>query len=377
MKKYIISLALVIILVGVTAVAKAADFRYSADQNGSVNVTSVDVPKDLHVVARIVNVNSNVGGDLLAAGNTITVTGNVDNSSFLIGGIINSAGNVGHHLRVAGDTVTVTGVVNGDLYAAGQTLVIDSGAVINGNAYVTGNTVTVKGSIKGGLWSRSTNLVVSGSIGSLNAESTTVELQNKTSIVGNFSYKSPNTASIDTQAKISGQTLYTKTSQSEPITSSLLTLSSLLSLLGVMLLLSLIGFFWPKTSKAIVDQFYSASLKMFFIGLLVLLIGPAALIFALFTFVGAPAALIAGGFWLVAIMLGSLFGQLSAGSWIIATLTKQSEKPIDWQAAVVGVLFFVVLGLIPLVGSLVIFILTMIGFGAVITRFFKTEKADI
>lgn len=375
MKKLSIIALVTLFLAGIIGSAKAADFRYATNQNGSVTISQSDATTDLHVVAQTVTVSNNVGGDLLAAGSDITVSGNVQNSSFLVGGSITTTGNVGHHLRVAGNTVTIAGTITGDVYAAGSDVSIQPSAVITGSLYVAASTLTINGTVKGGVWARTADIVINGSVGSVHAQTSTIEIQSQAIVNGDLTYSAPTSAVIDSAARITGLTKYTvTTATARGWWQDQFSFGRLLVLLGSMLLLWLITLLWPRRTSKAITNFYTNPFKNFLIGLGLLVVGPGLVIASFISLVGMGIAIFAGTVWLTLLVLATVLAPLALGSWLVGKLTKEGDdKPLDWQAIVVGVLIYEIIGFIPILGGLVKFVLVVIGFGALASQTLKRD----
>ncbi|HUD21086.1 MAG TPA: polymer-forming cytoskeletal protein [Candidatus Saccharimonadales bacterium] len=351
MKKIlVVALALVAVAWPFGSLVKAADFR--SDKN-NLTISDVQGPKDLYAASDTVIIDSPVKGDLSVAGNSIIINGDVEDNLFVAGGTVTIRGTVGRHLRVVGSTVTLSGKVNGDLFVAANKINITSGAVISGGTYLAGNLATLDGSFSD-LKAVVNQLTIGG----------TAKLNN------GLTYWSPDTASIDSQAKVTGAVTYhqrAKTNYSYKF-STLFSIFGLFCLIGSMLLLLLLAYLirpiLDKSLKHVSENFW-ASLGL---GFLALIIAPIVLVLLMITVIGIPIAMFGLVVWILALALGSLLAKLVIGSWLVKMIKKQDGLKIDYQSIILGVLVYAIIGFIPVIGPTFNFIIFLVAFGSVIAQ---------
>jgi len=361
--KYIFLALSLLGLVFLSTNAQAAEFRSAASDNGSVVLSGQDTVKDLYTAADTVTISVPVQGDLVAAGATITVANDVQDSLFAAGNSVTLRGTVGRAARIAGREVIIDGTINGDLLVAGQQITISDKTVINGDLIIGGTDVIVNGTVKGLTKIHGTNVALNGTFANVSAYVDNLTLNGATIINGDLLYRAPTQASVNSSAKITGQTNYTK-APSSPRLRGMVGTSHLLTLLGVILLLLLLTRFWPKAIEALLARSTERFGSMLLWGLGITFITPIILVLVAFTLIGLPFALLGFLVWLAALMIGSLIGKLVLGSWVVKSLTRESSYRIDWQVIVVGVLLAAAIGFIPVIGGLITFVLTMVGLGA-------------
>lgn len=79
-----------------------------------------------------------VNGDLYVAGDTVVVDGTINGDLVAIGGMVTLNGTVNGDLLVAGQSIVVNGVVSDDVRAAGQAIRLAPGARVNGDLVIGG-----------------------------------------------------------------------------------------------------------------------------------------------------------------------------------------------------------------------------------------------
>ncbi|MEK7170897.1 MAG: hypothetical protein AAB774_01155 [Patescibacteria group bacterium] len=345
--------------------AQAAEFRSEKD---SVVVKETETPKDLHLVGKNIIVDADTTGDLLLAGETILANGKVENSLFIAGGTITVRSHVLRHVRIAGGTVTLSGRVDGDVYIAGGDVTIADSAEIMGGLYVASGTLNISGKVLGQLKVGGGEVIIDGSVGSTKIYGDSVRLTNKAKINGDFNYEAAKPASIDTAAVITGQTYYTEPPQVDRyglFFGSAFTLGHLLRLLGAILLGWLLIRFWPRTSRKVVDFAVGSPMSAIGYGLLSFFLVSLGGLVLLFTIVGMSLAGVILTLWLLTMMLGSIFGKITLGSWLYRLFKHDESYQLTIGTVSLGIVVSSILMLVPVIGPLVVFITFLLGVGSV------------
>lgn len=360
-------LAMGLLLAAFVMPAQAADFR-SSEQPLSVSQT--EKPHDLHLVGRNIIVDANTTGDLVLAGETILSNGEVENSLFIAGGTVTVRSHVLHHVRIAGGTVTLSGKVDGDVYIAGGDVTFAETAEIGGGVYVASGTLKVAGKVNGELRVGSGTVVIDGSVGSTILYGEDISLTRKARVNGNFDYHSSKTANIDPAAVITGKTTYTKYVGSQfdkygILFGSFLTLGYLLRIIGAIVLGWLLISLWPRTSRKIIDFAFGSPLPSIGYGFLTLIGVLFAVMVLFFTIVGTGVASMLFALWLVALMVGSIFGKILLGSWLYRMFKREAGYQLNVGTVSLGVVAGSILIFIPVIGPFVVFVLYLLGVGSV------------
>lgn len=361
MKKIILGACLCLFLV--PTVALAATFR--ATQSGIATINSGETTKNAYLAGNSVSVNGIVTEDLFAAGSTVTVNGAVNDNITAAGNTITLDGKVGKSVRAAGANIAVNNNVGSDLFAAGGTIslghlatveddlsaaggTIDLNGNVNGNAYLSGGQVTINGKING-------NVIIKG-----NGK---VIIGENAIIGGNLNYQAQEEATIAAGAKIKGAITFKKIAKqnyaSKDIMAGLTLFSLGLTLATYLLLLALI-YLLPKLVRTVVERSYAKPWENLGIGFAYLVVVPCSALILLLTAIGAPISLFAIGLYTVTLGLAKVLVPILVGSLIFKWLAKNNVYRIDWATALIGVIATVVIGMIPIIGWLALFIIYLI-----------------
>jgi len=142
-----IAAALLAVVVALPSVGHAFEIRRS--ENGPVTVAADETINDtLLALGETVSIDGNINGDLLAFGREVTVRGNVTGNVVTGAQSVTIEGTVGGTVLGAGEGVRLENArVGRDFYGWGNGVEIASGANVAGNAMGFGSTVDVDGRV--------------------------------------------------------------------------------------------------------------------------------------------------------------------------------------------------------------------------------------
>jgi hypothetical protein len=282
------------------------------------------------------------------------------------GGLVDVAGSVGGKTHLAGAVVRFDGTATGDLQAAGADVEIGSDAVVNGALSVGGVSVTVDGRIVGPVHLSGAAVVFNGNAGgSVTLDADEIIIGPSAVIAGDLILQSHADASIDANAKISGQTRRMPSERWWTIPPWTWWLAGALFvaggafLAGVLLVVAARGAFAEGVEKASTRPFSSG-----LIGLVVLIVLPlvAALFFA--TVLGAWV-----GFALLLVLpmlflAGHAVVAACIGAWIIDRTGAPRGAGRLLLFLLVGAIILGLIWLIPWGGGIIMGLAGLVGIGA-------------
>ena len=320
----------------------------AAAQNGiggSIVVEEGETVSEVSGVAGAIIVHGTVTGDVSGAAGNVVITGSVD------GDVSVATGN----LRIAGD-------VGGDVSAGGGNVHLEDGATVAGNFDVGAGVVRIEGSI--------------GGDARIGAES--IELGDDASIAGSLTYDGQLEGNLDavagdiTRDRTLGPTTVTEL---QPLVSWVFAVYAFLMnlLLGIILLA-----LFPRFSLGVADRAIAEPVKTGLVGLGVLVVVPLLLIALFITVIGIPLGLVGTLIFLFIAWVSLIYGRFVLGMWLLSAgmrnrlgfqgsddATKVAGVDRKWVALVLGLALGALLGVIPVVGGLVNFLLFLLGLGAI------------
>jgi cytoskeletal protein CcmA (bactofilin family) len=359
-------LLFVVLILTLTATpAAAADIR----QGNEVTIgTTETVEDDLYAFGQTIAINGTVRGDVVAVGNNVSVDGSVTGDLIAAANFITIRGQVGGSVRAAGATVFVDGKVGGDIFGAGNEITVSANGQVGRDAIVAGNTVTLGGQIGRHVQAGSRAVTVDGRVGgNVTAQVESLRLTQRAAIDGAVNYTSPTEASIEKGAVVKGTTTRTAPppSPGQPVQGpASIAIDWLRGLVGLLVLGLFIVFFFPAFARRSGEALVRSPLLTLAIGALVLIGLPilAVVIFIL----GA----IVGGWWLGLVALAFYFAAIAVSVPVAAlgfgaSIMRITGRPAHVVLALlVGLIVLLLIGLVPILGGLVIFLAVLFGLGA-------------
>lgn len=338
---------------------------------------SIYVPKEeivsgnFYAAGNTITVDGNISGDLIAVAQTININGDIEGDIIAAAENITVNGEVGGNIRVVGTAVTLNGMVARNVNAFGKNIILGNESQIGWDVFAIGNSLESRGNIAGGLAGNLGHALVSGKIGkNINIKmfennSDGILIVSPGAAVGNgIIYTAKNSAQIAEKAAITGE-IEQKTPQTTE-TSSFAgwlwpEIYSIFCALAVGLILVFLGKnVTPKILKRIDDKPYRALLQ----GLLLMLALPILVFLLLFTLIGIPLALIISAWWLIAVYMARIFTAILVGQIILKNITKnkKDDPKLIW-CLILGVIICWLLFAIPYVGWILCLLAIWLGLG--------------
>jgi cytoskeletal protein CcmA (bactofilin family) len=376
-----------------------------------------EVDDDLYITANEVVVDGSIEGDLVAFGRTVTVNGRVQGDLIAAGQSVEVGGTVDDDARIAGQTLLLRddARVGDDLISAGFSLESGPGSTVGGTLLYAGYQALLAGNVGEDLKGAMNGLQLSGQVGrDVDAdvdgenegsppflfeplvEVPTVEsgltLTDSARIGGNLSYKSDAEARINPGAQIEGEVIPQERpaaeEEEEPARSAaadwvLGNLRSFVELVLVGLVVIWLASGWiRRLAGRVLDRPLASlgwgllSLIAFFVSGIGILLATIllAVIFGLLTLGGLVALIVVVGllaeallglaFWVSTGYLAQIVVSFLAGLLVVEAVrpgrgTGQRVLPL-----VLGLILYVVLRAIPVLGPIVGLVVVLFGLGA-------------
>jgi cytoskeletal protein CcmA (bactofilin family) len=289
----------------------------------------------------IVAEGETVDGDLRAFAGTVVVRGTVNGDLTALTGNVFVDGEVNGDLQAFSGNVRINGTVTGDVSAAG------------GNVFLARD-----GRVGGQFQAGAGNVVVEGEIGgdaSLGASTITVA---PTAVVdGDLAYDGNLT--LSDEARIDGEV---RQDDDLGVQGPLVPgwVGWAYGLLANLLLGAVALLVFPRFSAGLADRAASDPLRSAGVGLLLLVAIPVLLILLFISLIGIPLGLIGMLVYGLVLWLGYVYGSFAVGSWLLSLADPENR----WLALFVGLLAISLIGLLPILGGLVQFVVLLLGLGA-------------
>jgi len=377
-------LTAIFVLMGSVALA-APEFITS--DNGLVNLSDVS-SDDTYVAGSKVVIDEDVEGDLWVAGSLIDINANVvGDLTVLGGGSVIVRGNIGDDLRAASADIVIEGQVGDDLLVGTGILTITESAVINGDLIAGGADMKIDGAVLGNVKAIFNRGVINNQIGGYANLKFDEGLQfgESAKIDGPLTYWAPQ-ASGDFDLVASSVDYREWTSQSSWANSTWPAVGVLglmipsvafgavvIKYLGLLLLGGLLIWFMPKYLPKVATKIKSDFWSSLWQGFVLLVAVPAAAFVILMTVIGLPLSVVLMLSYAILLILAQVVIAMFIGSYFIKVSTR--NKKGHFTALALGAAIYVLLVLIPVVGSLFKFVLLLLALGGIWRDSYALVKA--
>jgi hypothetical protein len=319
---------------------------------------------DLVIAGRSVNVQSEIKGDLAAAGSNVTTTEPVRGYLMVAGSNVNILGSVGNDLWAAGANVTVNAPVADNAMLAGRTVILQPEAIVKGDASIAGMSVDLLGRVERNLKLTAAKASFASEIGgSVDAHVRSLKLMPGAIIHGDLRVYGPNPPEISPEAKVLGSVDYQQ---------EIVRRWSLMNVLGqwffMFLALSILGaatiVLSTKWAQRIADKITRYPWPSLLTGFLGMILIPLICLLLAMTIIGIPLALVFFALYVVALLLSGVFVSYLVGGWLLNRMKRQESSP--YIRLILGALVIALLASLPLIGWGFQLVILMTGLGALL-----------
>ena len=287
-------------------------------------------------------------------------------------------------LILAGGELSISGQVKDDVVAAvcpfcpfhGR-LHLKERAQIGDDARLAGREVVVDGRVGGNLYAAGQRVALSGQVaGNAVIEAEHVVLESGARIAGDLRYASPNELEMRDGAMVAGQIErvephipFEKEGPKHPILIGLVVvLGFLLALiiLGIALQLAIPGVL-SGSAAAIGTEFWSCLGR----GLVIALLAPAIAALLMASVIGAPIGILIGASLVLLYAMAFVAVSYRVGLYVRHLFGRKESATGAWPRILwtsVGILIFVIIGVIPLIGWAIGLLAIICGLGAVVSQ---------
>lgn len=328
------------------------------------------VGDDVYLAGGRIDLKSNIDGDAIVAGGHLKVEEEIRGDATLAGGIVALSGNVSDDARVAGGDVDIDATIQDDLVVVGGNIVIQKEARVGGEAWLAGGDVYVFGTIDDDLEIFGGTVTLGGTVaGDVDIAAGRLEILPTARISGDLNYASGKEAVISDQAVIQGS-ITRNLSESEfhgywhheeaGFGATLVWIIGL-TLTGMLFLLAA-----PHLINDVTARLQKWPWKSLGLGLITLVATPVLAVISMALIVGIPLGLLLIATYLIALLIGYLTSAVWLGDFGLNLIGRQTPDNWPWRtgALFAALLMLSLLGLIPFVGGLVLFVAVIGGLGA-------------
>ncbi|MDH3694211.1 MAG: hypothetical protein OER96_06530 [Gammaproteobacteria bacterium] len=337
-----------------------ANVEINADDAANIHAAGARVTikgkarQNIRAAGALVNIDAESGGDLHVAGSRVSLKGNVTGEAWL-----------------AGAEVNIDAVTGKALKAAGASIDVSENAKLASNSSLAAALIEFHGASEDNFNLYGDEIVFSGQAsGAVTIKGRKVSVTENARIQGDLTIQSGEKAIIDPAAMITGKVTQTSLTKSDfkeeeegvfaGVGGALIFAASAF-LLGLILVVFIRG----SVDRGI-NMLRSRPGKSILWGLAVFFGVPILAVLAMVTIVGIPIGIATLLMLPLLLLLGFTMTALGVSDWLFnrAGETKETGQRLLLLAA--GVVMFVVLGFVPVLGPLLIILAVLFGLGAAV-----------
>lgn len=368
MKTYIKNFFFVILLIVISASSVSA----ATLKSGELVVLPKDtvVADDYFAAGETVTVSGTIAGDAYIAGGKVDIEGTVQGDLLVAGGTVTIRGTVEKDVRAAGGEVIVSGIVNGNITVIGGSVTISDGAQLSGNVVGGAGDLKIYAPIAKDIVVGAGELMIANSVaGDVVAGVGELTLSPNAQVAGNLTYYSDEQIAMAEGAVVSGKVSHPQIEKVEKketaknVTGGAVTTARVLNIISAFILGMLALRFFPNATAMVESHIQKNPWASMGIGLLALIVTPILMIIFFVTVIGIPIAMVLLFAYFFYIYISKIFVALVLGRTFLGYF--KAKYP---QAAVlaIGLIMYLVITSIPVIGGIVVFVSVIMGVGALI-----------
>jgi cytoskeletal protein CcmA (bactofilin family) len=367
--------AVVLALAGSTLGAQAQTTETSARGN-------------VYAAGGTVRPSSPVEGDFVGFGGRVTIDQAVKGDATVAGGSVDLRAPVGDDVRAAGGDVNVESTVGGELLAVGGNVTLAKSAQIEQGAMLAGGSITIDGKISGPLKVTAQTIVLNGEVtGDARLAAEKIELGPTARIGGALHYAAGELKKAD-GAVVSGAIVRDERAadqrerraererQWHRRISGPSWVGTAFGFLGLLAAGTVFLLLFPRFSAQAPELIRSSPWLSMAIGFGVLVGVPVLAVLLLITLLGIPLGIAAFALYPGLLLMGYLTGALFLAQR--ARIAVWRDKPETFGITVgfvaLALLALMLIGRLPVVGSLTAFVITIAGMGACVLEWHRRRQ---
>jgi len=325
-----------------------------------------------------VNFKGNVTGSIALAGNNVTANGNTDGIGFVAGNVIDMKGKY-EYLVAAGNTIAVSANIEKEIYIAGSAISLNEGTTIGRDTFIIGTTVTLNGTYSGDVYISGTTVNAENATfnGNVRISAATITLGKGVTVAGELKYAEDTLFESDETNTISKIITYEvddiedleKRTFADTLESTLYTfIGKAVVAIAIFILIPFIYKRVKKNNNFSFDNYAS----LFGKGFLYIILIPFISIFLMISVIGLPLSIVLLCLYGVSIYIASIFSVYAITDYI---LDKKLKKELPaYLVVTIGLLCYYIIKILPVIGSIVGMLIFFIGLGMLVDVLLKLRK---
>ena len=328
------------------------------------------INKDYFATGETVKIDGTVNGDVYAAGGKVIVNGNINGDLLVAGGMVIISGKISENVRVVSGELTVTGEIGKNLTVGAGHLKLAPSARIHGTLVAGAGEVNLEAPLDKAVTVAAGLMTLSSTVnGNVEAAVARLNMTSSAIVKGDLKYWSDKEPVMEPGSRVVGEIIAKKPIEiplsAFPDLAEGLSLfayiSKIINFISTLVFGLFLIHFFPKFPESQMATLRKKPWISVGVGFLVLLTVPAILVFLFLTIFGIPLALIVFMIYLVTLYAA----RISVILWVgIVCFERFGVTGREKQAFTLALCVYFLLGLIPMIGSLVTILVLTTGIGA-------------
>ena len=337
-----------------------------AQEFGEVVIKHGEVEDDLYLAGAQVDLYATVNGDVVVAGGQLNLEGDINADLLAAGGTVTVRSVVADDARLAGGDLRILGKIGDDLVAAGGRIHLGHIGRVAGRAWLSGGEIRIDGHVVEELRASGGRVVIAGKVdGNVELWAEHVVVEETAEINGYLHYKSSREAVIASGVRIDGEVVHTPVDVDIKPVIAVTVFAFLLILFSTILTAVVLYLLFPDFFLRTAQRLHREPWPSLGIGLAVFAGTPVLMLILFSTFVGIWLALLLLVAYLVTLLTGYFIGAMSVADLALNKFGKtEVSHALRALALVLALLVLAVVNMVPLLGTLVVFMVLLAGIGA-------------
>ncbi len=339
------------------------------------------IDDDLLITGRTIVVKGKVTGDVWAFAQEVTITGEVSGTVVSGAATINVNPKRVKTVICGAGNINISGFIEKNAVLLGGSLLVDDHAEVGKDLMVFGGAANVNGDIKGAIKGGIGEFVMDGKSGSIDIKAEQTTIKSNAVINGDLVIRGEQEPTIESGAKISGETRLEKVKPEQaapfvglaPFIAFVVVLIKIVLFAAKILTAIIIIALAKRFVRRIMDTLIQKPWKSLGWGFLGLIIMPVVVVVLFLTLIGFPFAFFGIYLYSILLYLSSIFVGLILGEKILRLFKKQGEISL-YLSAIVGIIVLSILGLVPVLEFLIKILTVLFGAGMLLLGMWEIMK---
>jgi len=319
--------------------------------------------------------------DVVSASYDQTIGGTIFGDVTLLGKNIALTGETFDDVRIIADTITVSGVINKDLVVVARHVIIEPDAIVNGDTLILAHIVDAQGQFLGQSQITASRINIAGSIvGPTTLTGTKIHFVSGAKVLSDISYFSPQRATIESGADIQKQLNFNQVESIKQndvvkrIFFAFVSFWAIIKLIATLFVIFVLTHLFRIFLQRIIDSVQDKKISTCALGLISVIVIPLLTVILFGTLVLIPVSIIVGSIFVIMIILLPAMSAIIGASFYQKYVQKQTKLSVNFNISALMLLFLTLLGFIPYIGDILVYIMYALSLGAMVRYFYEQVR---